>query len=253
MNESEEVIQFFHRHIVPIYLYLKKDSNKYITTITTFVLSVFDNWYLLTAGHCLKKIDELLNEGYQFETCLLYDSLGLSAKYDHPIRFIYEKSEVCYFCDGFDYDYGLIPLTKYYRELLEANKIVSLNEEVWKKQPQKVDFYTLIGIPTELVTIGSDFIEFVPQILRVDPLPEKPNGFSDVNSPMFYGKIELGSNLSSIEGMSGGPIFGFSEDSDGQLRYWLVALQSRWLPDSHYIAACKTNFFGDYLENQFKK
>ena len=68
--------------------------------------------------------------------------------------------------------------------------------------------------------------------------------------PLFYGKVFLGKALSNIEGMSGGPIFGFYQNDKDELRYWLLALQSRWLPKSHNTMACPTKLLGLFLEEK---
>ena len=129
------------------------------------------------------------------------------------------------------------------------NDVQPLNEEVWKLQPSTVDFYALLGIPSELVKVNSDSIEIVSTLFTIEHLTEKPDGFSETEIPLFYGRISLDADLSSILGVSGGPVFAFRQTEDGELRYWLIALQSRWLPDTHYIAACPTKLLGHFLED----
>ena len=48
-------------------------------------------------------------------------------------------------------------------------------------------------------------------------------------------------------------MFAFHEEPKGQLRYWLVALQSRWLPQSHFIAACPMTLLGHFIEGAIVK
>ena len=43
--------------------------------------------------------------------------------------------------------------------------------------------------------------------------------------------------LGSIKGMSGGPVVSIERGSDGELRYYLVAVQSAWLPESRIVRA----------------
>jgi len=66
--------------------------------------------------------------------------------------------------------------------------------------------------------------------------------------PLFYGRVWLDDELQSIKGMSGGPIFAFQKDGNGLQRYWLIALQSRWLNQSHYIAACQVAALGEAIQ-----
>lgn len=253
-NDDNRLIRFFAKHLVPIFFTFAKDTDSHSAIVTSFVLSVGEQWFLITAGHCIEQITELVTvRGYKITKCLLIDSLGLDARHYDPIPFDYGRSQPTHANDHDNFDYGIITLSLYYRQLLERNNIQPLNEEVWKLQPSKVDFYTLLGVPSELVKVVDANIEFAPTLFQVTQLTARPSGFSETDMPLFYGRVELGHRITSIQGMSGGPIFAFKQDSQGQLKYWLTALQSRWLPDSHYIAACPTKLLGDILETMHSK
>jgi hypothetical protein len=45
--------------------------------------------------------------------------------------------------------------------------------------------------------------------------------------------------------MSGGPILGFSKQAD---KYWIVAIQSSWLPASKIIFGCPIPIIADFVE-----
>ena len=60
-------------------------------------------------------------------------------------------------------------------------------------------------------------------------IDKRPEEFPDTDTPLFYGCITLDESVTDIEGMSGGPIFGFYKNDKNELRYWLVALQSTWI------------------------
>ena len=53
-------------------------------------------------------------------------------------------------------------------------------------------------------------------LLGVEPIDEKPEGFTEVDIPLFYGRITLGKELTKIDGMSGGPIFAFHQNEKGE-------------------------------------
>jgi hypothetical protein len=61
--------------------------------------------------------------------------------------------------------------------------------------------------------------------------------------------------LKSIAGMSGGPIFGFNFDPP--TKYWVVALQSSWLPDEGVVYGCPlptlAGIISEYLEEALKR
>ena len=246
--KDDDLVGFFARHIVPILFTFEKAGRSESLVMTTFVLSIGEHWFLVTAGHCIGEVDRYIESGCQIAACYLVDSMGLGATHLDPIPFVYAKSYPTRLSDNKNFDYGVMVLSAYYRQLLEKNKIQPLNEDVWKRQPPSVDFYFLLGVPGELVKTESSHIEIVPTLHKIQSVDEKPQGFSETDVPLFYGRIGLGQGMTSIKGMSGGPIFGFHMDAQGQLRYWLIALQSRWLPNSHYIAACPTKVLGEVLE-----
>lgn len=249
MPTDEELVGFFHRHVVAVILTFQKGPEIQNLAVTAFVLSVADHWFLITAGHCIRQIEAMTEQlGYELANCQLIDSLGLAASHLESIPFVYKDSNPTCLSDDYAFDYGVMVLSPYYRQLLEANNIQALNEEVWKKQPANVDFYMLLGIPSELVKVDSEYIAIGSTLHRVEPVDEKPEGFTQVDAPLFYGRITLREGMTSIQGMSGGPIFAFHLNEKGELRYWLTALQSRWLPESHYIAACPTRLLGNFLE-----
>jgi len=249
MPTDDELVSFFLRHLVPVLFTFQRGADSQSIVVTAFVLSVANQWFLITAGHCIHDIEERTTEhGYQITGCYMIDSLGVGAKHREPIPFVYRDSSPTYLSEDQDFDYGVMVLSPYYQQLLEKNNIQALNEEAWKKQPAKVDFYWLLGIPEELTRVNPENIEITPTLHKVEPLSERPDKFPATDVPLFYGRIGLGEGVTTIKGMSGGPIFAFHKNEKGQLKYWLTALQSRWLPESHIIAAYPTKLLGDFLE-----
>jgi hypothetical protein len=249
MSPDKDAIDYFYKHIVPLLFTFQKDEKYHTVVVTAFVLSVSEQWYLITAGHCITEIEHIRENGYKLVSCNLIDSLGTEAVHKQPIPFPYDTVPHSCLSDDYAFDYGVIRLTTYYKKLLLQNNVKALNEETWKKQPAKVDFYVLLGIPAELVITESVYISITPTLHKVESLDDKPDGFSDVGIPLFYGHIILGDGIESMKGLSGGPIFAFHKNQKGEARYWLTALQSRCLPDSQFIAACPTKFLGEFLES----
>ena len=247
---DDQLIAFFYKHIVPIFFSFRRGEDSQHFVVTAFVLSVQDHWFLITAGHCLEKVDEIINvHGYELVDCVLIDSLGEESKHVHPIPFLYNEANPACLSESYDLDYGVIEISPYYKNLLITNNIQPLTEEVWKKQPSKVDFYALLGLPAELTKSKPNQLELSPTLFTVEQMAERPEGFAETEFPRFYGRIALGDDIKSIEGVSGGPVFAFYKNDIGELRYWLVALQSRWLQTPKFIAACYTRILGDFLED----
>jgi len=248
ITPNSDLVGYFQKHLVPIYFELTGIYKKKFI-ITSFVLSIRDQWLLVTAGHCIGDVNNLLNNhAYKISRCCLIDSGGLDAKHTEPIPFDYNGSSPVKLSDNPDYDYGLMFLDDNYRMLLEKNSIIPLNETVWKLQPKKVDFYMLLGVPWELFTTSINKVHFVTSLHKIEPLSERPDEFHETDAPTFYGRIKLGNNLTTIKGMSGGPIFSFHQKENGELKYWLHALQSRWVSGTRNIAACLTTPLASFLE-----
>jgi hypothetical protein len=239
-------IAFLHRHVIPMAFIFKKDSVVAPYVITTFVLSVQERWFLVTAGHCLQKIDEYKGNGYTLSECYLIDSFGTGATHFEPIPFTYELARPQYVTDDREFDFGIIPLLELHRGSLSANNIIPLNEDVWRIQPKEPEFFALLGVPTGNLKMVENKVGFVAALNWIEEC-EKPDSLPDTEIPLFYGKITLHAAQKSVVGMSGGPIFAFKE-VDGQYRYWLKALQSRWIEQSNLIIGCPTIHLGSVLD-----
>ena len=242
-----QIVSFFFRHVVPIKITVEKGEDKVTKFRTAFLLSVKEYWFLITAGHIIKSIDEALDQGYRITEFQLIDFLGENAKNSSPIPFVYDRNSNSYYDDG-EIDFGVIPLSQYYISLLKVNNLMPLSEEVWKHQPSAPTIYLLIGIPEVLEQRENGSIIIAPVMIGVEKVDEKPEGFGYTDYPLFYGKLSLPPDLPDIDGMSGGPILAIQKDNQGQARYWVVALQSSWLPETHYIKAFPTYVLGKMLE-----
>ena len=251
---AENAIGFFQRHLVPIYFSFKNPEGKFDSTvITSFVLSVKGVWFLVTAGHCLEEINNLISNGFEIKDCMLFDSGALGAKHNHPIPFHYDKDSVGIFGNERDFDYGAIVIESFYKELLKKNNISPLDEKVWKLQPSKADKYFLLGVPNQLVYQNNRLLSISTKMLPIEMQENRPQDLEEKEAPRVYGKISLGTDISSIKGMSGGPIFAFQEEENGNVSYWLYALQSTWNQGTRNISACPTTHLGLFIEEIIEK
>jgi len=205
-----------------------------------FVMSFGEVWYLITAGHVISgknSLDELFNSPrVRVDECFLVDFFGLEAKHRNTIPFDYRGS-IRYGVDVDGVDWGFVMLTSNERRLLEANGIVAVAEVNWMRQDRVKDWlaYLLLGIPNETVepdaALGSEKADSYGKagiaLLHIRKLDALPDGAEITAAPRFVGEITNLGDLKSVEGMSGGPIFGFAL-VDGHLHYWVVAIQSSW-------------------------
>jgi hypothetical protein len=245
--DKHNPVPFFNNHAVALYFQVQTENEVINMVYSAFILSVADRWFLVTAGHCLEEIKQAQEEHhYQILQCTILDYLGSKAKESSPIPFPYQAMNPVSINDN-GYDYGFIELSLQYQLLLQANNVKPLSEEVWKYDLGEPDHYFLLGIPSEHLKFAGDYAKIVTNIHPIIRVMEKPEGFEKADAPLFYGKIIMDESTTSIKGMSGGPIFGI-HTVDEETRYTLIALQSRWLPDSHYIAACPVALLGIALE-----
>lgn len=245
---NNKMIEFFHRHVVPIYFNMQCGADKRCFIVTSFVMSVYDQWFLVTAGHCIEDIEKLNAAGYEIVRCRLIDSIGSGASHRLPIPFDYAESRATKMCYDSNYDYGLIFLEDYYIELLRSNGVIPIKEDAWEKQPQDPEYFALIGVPDELSNTSEDVVLVTSTFHIVKELAERPPYFKPTDAPTFFGKIYLDEPMTTIIGMSGGPIFSFKTNESGQLKYWLHAVQSRWVKPEKVVAACLMRPLGIFLK-----
>jgi hypothetical protein len=212
-----------------------------------FVMTFGGKWFLVTAGHVLRTLDRLLQAGRIRFTCNLVDYFGPDARVELPTPFDYETSQRFHIDDDDGLDFGLIRLRPLYRVGLEANGIVPIGEENWLRQHEVTpEVYTVVGLPAELNSSrtldGPGWQQVIgtvqPVMMTVRRLERPPADVQPTTLPWFVGQLPQQLAIPDIRGMSGGPIFGFRKGASGQWMYWVVALQSRWLPARRIAFGC---------------
>lgn len=252
LGTDDKIVSLFHKHVVYLsFVFEKEEEESCKGIVTFFVLSVAGNWFLITAGHCIRNLEKLISAGYQITQSYLIESLGLEARHREAIPFHYEGVQPIYLNidDGLELDYGFIHLSTYYKELLQKNNIQPFDETTWRLQPRILDFYFLVGLPEDLGVVNNDTIELAPILLVVNKIHEVPDNYPKSELPLFYGHIQLHEDITTIKGMSGGPILGFYENEIGELKYWLIAVQSHWFPSTQVIVAYPTLPLGEFLDS----
>jgi len=105
----------------------------------------------------------------------------------------------------------------------------------------------MLGLPEEFVKYeqdGSLGIVF-PTMIGVKALDNPLEGTKPTIYPRFVGQLQEGLPLSSIVGMSGGPIFGFRYGPP--MAYWVVAIQSSWLRGQRTVFGCPLPVLAELL------
>jgi hypothetical protein len=227
-------------------------------------MSFRDQWYLATAGHVLVQFEQLRQDPRrQIRGEVLLDAWSLNSISRDPIPFDLSGAPKGWIDDDqLGLDFGLIALRPLYRQALEVNGIVPIREENWKNlHRENFEFFALLGIPAENVvsqvqaTANSTRVhswvtpELVPVTWETDP----PDMLTRNECPRFIGRLPNALPFISAVGMSGGPIFAFSRGTDGQFRYWVVAIQSTWLESRGLICGCLVPYAGTFIEQELER
>ncbi len=88
-----------------------------------------------------------------------------------------------------------------------------------------------------------------PTLITLTRRAQPPSDVEPTKYSQFVGQIDPSLEIGSIAGMSGGPIFGFSLGPP--LRYWVVAIQSSWLPKRRITFGCPMPVLGQLMQQLF--
>lgn len=258
----QEVVRFFCRHLVSLsvwYQWVGTDNipfgDLHFASYSGFVISIRGVWNFVTAGHILEDLERNIeNKSIKIKNCVLVDKFGPDAVSQFSIPFEYNNAPK-FFVNEKDagLDFGLIILTAHYCDLLKANGVVPILEKDWKNIPDELqEKHVMLGLPRCLIktkTAGKNedmkLVSSVsPAAIGVERIYDKT---LEKDYPQFVGRLhQAGYTIENIDGMSGGPIIGFSKD---WTRYWVVAIQSSWLPESRITFGCLVSVFTQIVED----
>src|SRR5260370_35592646 len=142
-DPDQQMLKRFLDHALPLLFYVRDAENRPIRcfVVSTFVMEVSNNWFLITAGHCINEIEEVKKQGGEIVKCELIDYLGSATIDRNPIILPYSQlgaiSLLNYDSNLSDksLDYGIIPLRPLYVEALKKNGIRPLTELFWRDLP----------------------------------------------------------------------------------------------------------------------
>jgi hypothetical protein len=256
--DFEKAFIFFSRHLVslsgscqPLIQGMPTGEEQHFT-YSGFILSIRGVWNFVTAGHILKDHDNLLAEKRVKHTrCFLLDDFGPDTISNVPIPFDYENAPRLYI-DEAGLDFGLVALSPHYQRLLQANGIVPVDEEQWIHQHKvKFDRYFMVGLPSLFLSTDSTDDTLIQNmavtIIPAAPVEDESLALPQTKYPRLVAKLPDNYPLDEIDGMSGGPILGFSDSVKN--RYWVVAVQSRRLRSKRLIFACPIPVLATLVEH----
>lgn len=235
------------RHFVAlacIYDTLNRDGSVHrrgTTFYSGFIVDFLGKWYWAGAGHCLQQLDRGVDRGeLKIVSGSYIDYLGFEAKHFHGYPYTYAPGDGLHlYKRELGIDFALIPLDGLAQANLQANNVVPVVRQNWVHQHRlDFSFYRMLGIPQ--CRVVTDSIEKNGEMgiglamMAIEEISEA----DDDHPGMFVARIHPDATIETIEGMSGGPIYGFRFDEERNLRYHVVAVQSSWLPKQRVIFAC---------------
>ena len=278
-SESQKLhdfVRFMSRHLVAFVVQYESldDSGRCfhqgVIIYSGFILSFYDRWFWVTAGHCLRNkeainedergLDDLILSGrIRLVSTDFADYFGLEASHRHCVPFPYEPgSAIQLYRKDIGLDFALIPLSDLIRSALEKNGIIAVSRENWLHQSSlKFTVFKMLGFPSHLVKAnetpdGELLTEFQPVMIGVDRLDS--SDVEDVpDKTWFVGRISQEAKIQGIKGMSGGPIYGLRKSETGQWTYHVIALQSWWRDQSRTVFGCSLPTFAEALHQNMNQ
>jgi len=232
-NSPAEVREFIGRDHVEalkkhfVGLYAANDVKAFF--FSGFLLNAGDVWFWCSAGHCFKRLEELMASKISD-----FNLNPLSEKVGTRIPFRPQADLIRYLDDG-KVDFGFMELDELYVRNLKAGGAVPLSIEDVRWTRRKGGGFIVLGIPGESVDLGpmrelGQEFEFTPIAMHLERIDdEDDNGLPSMNF-RFDRRIHVikGQTLNSVAGMSGGPIFGWYLDASGHEKYVPLAIQYGW-------------------------
>jgi hypothetical protein len=256
-SSPDAFLKFMARHLVGLTGFYKsydRDGKAFAEgafALSGFVVEIAGIFFWVTAGHCLEELlDTPLREGSLrlFHTGFA-DYFGSKAQHFEPIPYTYEPGSAFYLQQPeLGLDFGLLPLSSLTCRALIANGIKAVGRENWVHQHRiQFEHYKMLGFPAhriEYSRMGPQLTAGIgAQMIQIDRLD--PTEVPAERGEYFAGRIPDHVQIASIEGMSGGPIFGFRKNESGRWTYHIVALQSAWREQSRLIFGCSLPTFAE--------
>jgi hypothetical protein len=250
-SKKKGALSSFLRHFVPLQVEYLAEGQQRFAVFSAFVLEVEDVWFLVTAGHVLIELEELrASKGVSNLRGWLLDANHSEAP--HVERLPYAiADEAGWKLDENGLDFGVLPLSELIVTQLKKNGVRSLGEDAWSGQPPSDASYWLVGSPMEhhkFPGTETKHIEILNCLQSVKPLNVFPSDLEREPGHSFVAEIGGADVIKSVVGMSGGPIFAGRNNADEKsFTYWLVAIQSSWIPQRRIILGCSAWALADGL------
>ncbi len=245
-GDQFDAVGWLARHFIHLQCYIRVPGHRdhFPWGISGAVVEVDGEWFFATAGHCLRYVEEKTEEGWEFRDWHIDDTANSEAKWDKVGPFDFRGAHKAkYFEEGIGVDYGFVHLRYGYTLAMRQNGIVPFTTDDWQISAEGYDEFCLLGVPQETVKTGA-----VPAELRKDVSLIQIESADDTIVSMEAKSKAFGRHffrivsdmecilpgVTSIKGMSGGPVIGVEWDGLDGTYSWL-GLLSGWNPTTKVL------------------
>lgn len=247
-----EHVKLLCRHLIGLSWYEGEvDGDGHFTgkpdyhTASAFVADIADVVWIVTAGHVIidhrKRCRERPN--WKATKHRVWDIWGPLPKVKEPVPYDFFDSKLITIpLQSIErgVDLALIRLERYLFQFLNQSMAPFMRADWIDSIEHEYVTYYIVGTPNDLLHQDIEkegnrnrvTTYERPTIVAVEPIED--HGIES-DCRQFVAKIHPNFPIEDIGGMSGGPILGFRRDDDGNLRYWPVAVQSRWLRSERIV------------------
>lgn len=227
---------------------LGSDGSSRFLYASCFLVEVESHWFLVTAGHVIVDIRIGCASGNTYSDFTLHDKLaGNRFPFGVPVPF---DDDAWIVFNTQDADIAATPLSWLIVDNLKAGGIAAIGEVAWGPPPfEDYDHWLLTGIPADSYERSAN-----QHLLKLTIVPLQPTqppagvlqadassveGAIAADFPAQYGKIITQPDvdtayIANVQGMSGSPVYGVRAE-DGQLKYWLLGIESSWFEASRIV------------------
>jgi hypothetical protein len=256
---QDAMMRHFGQHVVGLagtYYQLdeagQRTSEEKFSFYTGCIFSVKSEWWIVTAGHVFDDLEPAVrNKQVEVAQQILVDYFGDDSPNQKPVPFDFlSMRKVWKYEKGLDF--AVIPVTPHYRNLLEKSKLVPLNEVAFVP-PLDIAYYQyrIYGCPEYLIKENrlASNQPLTGYVKAIFPLVKREPDDTTQEYPRFKGVVEEG--ITSVKGLSGGPILGLSMYKGNHI-YSVLALQSKWNKCSREVYGCPCSLFVPMAEQMLK-
>jgi hypothetical protein len=223
-----------------------------------FLLQVYDTFCLVTAGHVLTDYNKRKKNGFVGKNHNLLDIWSPRAEFKMPTPFDFTDAPArVEDSPERGLDYAVIALPDHIMRSLLKTIEPFTQERLLHQTDTDFEFFAILGTPVvnaiqQSGRVGNNHSVTTysnPQVIFVKNCSNPPDNTKASEFPQFIGHIQPNETISHMDGTSGGPIFGFRKARDGQLQYWPIAIQSRWLPQSRIVIGTSISIVAQGVHN----